>query len=400
MRGAVESPKVAVKMFGEFSITVNGHTMTGFSGRTKRVWLLIQYLIARRSSPAGLERLLKDIWNGRTCGDPENALKNLVYRARTILRDLSGSQHQFIVFLNGTYAWNSRCYCQVDSEQFLKCIKKASDESAPEEKRIAWYRKAMLLYSGGFLPKSAYAAWAAVMGARYEEAYLKGISGLCGLLDGQQRYEEILPVCREALLRFPYEESIHIILLRTYARMGNREWAFDYYTRVIKTFYLEFGVDLGAALRPYIACLSEESSRTESDLDRIRNDLREKSETEGAFFCDYDMFKCLYNSQVRTVPRTGISVFLVLFTICSTVGGSPEAETLKVSSEKLRRTILASLRKGDAVAPASSSQFIVMLQTVTAEAAQAVVKRVMRKFRFEYRREGIRVTTKIAPLLA
>ena len=391
------SARIEVRMFGEFSITINGNTLTNLKGRTKRVWMLIQYLIAERSDPVPMDRLLREIWDGRACGDPENALKNLVYRARTLLRELSGDQSQFIVFLNGTYAWNNQYECAVDSEQFLDCCAKAKREKV-QEKRIDWCRRAIVLYRGGFLPKSAYSTWVILRRARYAEHYSRCVLQLCRLLGEQERYAEVVPVCEGALRLFPYEEPMHVLLLQAYVNLGRRSKAFDHYNRVVKMFYREFGVDLGDVLRPYSARPAE-SARPESDLETIRSDLREKTEARGAFFCDYDMFKCLYRSQMRIIPRTGHSVFLLLFSITAPDGGPPEPEAAKYAAEKLKDAILTSLRKGDSVASCSSTQYIAMLQTVTAENAQGVVQRILRRFRFEYRRDAVKIDTKITSLI-
>ena len=385
-------------MFGEFSITINGNTLTNLKGRTKRVWMLIQYLIAGRAEPAPMDRLLKEIWDGRACGDPENALKNLVYRARTLLRELSGDQSQFIVFLNGTYAWNNQYECAVDSEQFLEYMEKARRTDAPVQERIEWYRRAVGVYRGGFLPKSAYSTWVISRSTRYAEHYNHCVLELCRLLAERKRYGEIIPVCETALRLFPYEEPTHALLLQAYSNTGQRSRAFDHYNRAVKMFYREFGVNLGDFLRPR-SSRPPESARPETDLETIRSDLKEKTEARGAFFCDYEMFKCLYRSQVRSIPRTGHSVFLILFTITSPDGGTPDPEATKSASEKLKDAILTSLRKGDAVASCSSTQFIAMLQTVTVETAQGVIQRILRKFRFEYRRDAVEIDTKITSLI-
>ena len=385
-------------MFGEFSITINGNTLTNLKGRTKRVWMLIQYLVARRNHPSSINQLLQNIWDGRECGDPENALKNLVYRARALLRDLSGDQSQFIIFLNGTYAWNNQYACWVDAEQFLRCADKAFSTRASEEKRIRWYQKAVRLYQGEFLPKSSYSTWVILQNERYAKIYSRCVCGLCRLLAAQGRFEEMIPVCQSALRLFPYEEPFHILLLQAYSNIGQKGMAFDYYNQTVKVFYQEFGVDLSGLFRPYFSGIPE-SGRLQTDLGTIQNDLREKTMMKGAFYCDYDMFKCLYRSQVRMMPRTGLSIFLILFTVSGENGKILKPEALRAASEKLRSAILTSMRRGDTVASCSATQYIAMLQTVTAETAQGVVQRVMRKFRYEYRRNTVRVTTKITSLL-
>ncbi|MCI1966075.1 MAG: bacterial transcriptional activator domain-containing protein [Oscillospiraceae bacterium] len=390
--------KIEIQMFGEFSITINGKTLTKLKGRTKRVWMLIQYLIVHRSATVPLNRMLRDIWDGRTCGDPENALKNLVYRARTLLRDLAGDQSQFIVFINGTYAWNNRHECKVDSELFLEAVEKARSKKVSDEKRIQCYRKALRLYQNGFLPKSSYSKWVILQSTRYRAMYLSCVKGLCALLSQKERYDEVVPVCEAALRLFPYEESMHILLMRACSNAGCSGKAFDHYDHAVKLFYQEFGVNLSGLFKPCVGKRAD-SSRPQTDLESIRGDLQEKTKITGAFLCDYDMFKCLYRSQVRMMPRTGLSIFLVLFTLTGSDGRPPEPEALRVASDKLKEAILTGMRRGDVVASCSATQYIAMLETVISETAEGVVQRVMRKFRFGYRRDAVRVVTKAISII-
>jgi DNA-binding SARP family transcriptional activator len=55
---AKSAEEIGIQMFGEFSITVNGKTLTIQKGRTKRVWMLIQYLIARRHETVPIDQMI------------------------------------------------------------------------------------------------------------------------------------------------------------------------------------------------------------------------------------------------------------------------------------------------------------------------------------------------------
>ena len=79
-------------MLGEFSITMNGHQLTNLKGRTKRVWMLIEYLLANRHKDISIQKLSEILWEEDKCSDPLNALKNLVYRARQLLKSISQNE--------------------------------------------------------------------------------------------------------------------------------------------------------------------------------------------------------------------------------------------------------------------------------------------------------------------
>lgn len=386
-------------MFGEFSITVNGKTLTNFKGKTKRIWMLVQYLIAHRRETVPLDRLVADLWNGSACGDPKNALKNLVYRARAAFRELSSSgKYQFIVFEDGTYHWNSEYGCEVDAERFEALCAECLDSSRPEEDRIAAFRQAAALYRGDYLQKSSWCAWAAEQSEKYKQTYQDCAERACGLLLNLGRFDEAAAVCRGALTFLPYELSLHCLLLQAYIGSGKRSLAFDHYNRTKELFYRAFCIDVSDQLLPYYRQLVSGGAQTRADLAAIQRDLAEKPAGRGAFFCDYDIFRNIYRAQARMVSRTGGRVFLALFTLSGEDGSAPENAALYSAAEKLKSAIVSSLRRSDVAAPYSTSQFVAMLPSAAYEDAQKAADRVEKKFRFSCRRSGLLLTTTLSPI--
>ncbi len=388
--------KIEVNMLGEFSITINGKQLTNLKGRTKRVWMLIEYLLANRKKDISLEKLVEVLWEEGECGDPLNALKNLVYRARTVLKDLSQSENiEFIKFERNTYAWNNNLDCTIDTEQLLEFHNQAADGSRPDEERIELYKKAIALYRGDFLPKSSYSTWVISATVYYSSLFTECVLKGCNLLIDHRRFEEVIQICESALAYAPLEESIHKVLLYAYISTGLRNKALAHYNHVIDMFYKELAVDISDSMRPLYKQLINSINHIEIDLSVIKNDLKEAFIANGAYFCDYDVFKSIYRVEARTILRTGHSIFIVLFTLTDPQGAIPEPEVAKLAVGRLQGAILSSLRKGDTFASYSATQFIVMLPLITYENAEIVTNRILQKFRFEYRKNNVLVTTKI-----
>jgi DNA-binding SARP family transcriptional activator len=392
-------PKIEVKMLGEFSISINGNQLTNLKGRTKRVWMLIEYLIANRKKDVSLEKLVEVLWEEDECGDPLNALKNLIYRAREILKKLSIDENaDFIQFVRNTYSWNNYYDCIIDTEQFIDCWKLVNDSSKPADVRIHACKEALALYRGEFLPKSSYSAWVISAAAYYTTLYTDCVLNGCGVLIDSQHFSEVIHICETALTYVPLEESIHKLLIFAYISSSQRNKALDHYNYTTELFYKELGVDISESLRPLYKQLINNIDHVEFDLGIIKGDLKEVVDASGAYYCDYDVFKSIYRVQARMAIRTGLSIFIVLFTLSDGNGDIPEPELIKLTTARLKEAILSSLRKGDAVASYSSSQFIAMLPLISYENAQMVSNRISQKFRFLYRKDNIRVTIKINAL--
>ncbi|MGX8700857.1 BTAD domain-containing putative transcriptional regulator [Caproiciproducens sp.] len=391
--------QIQVKMLGEFSITINGNQLTNLKGRTKRVWMLIQYLIANRHKENSTEKLVEVLWPDNQCNDPLNALKNLVYRARELLKGLSGNDKaEYIQYIHNTYAWNNSYSCLIDTEQFTEFYRRGNDVSKTPEERVQAFQDALQLYCGEFLPKSAYGNWVISAGAYYANLYNQCVLRCCGLLIDLRRFDEVTQICENALVYSPLEESIHKMLLFAYLSTGQRNKALDHYNHVIDLFYRELGVDISESMRALYKQLVNSINNVEMDLGVIKNDLKEASAVEGAYYCDYDVFKSIYRIQARSVARTGGSVFIVLFTVSGPDGELPKPRVAKLASERLKATIMDSLRKGDTVASYSATQFIVMLPLISYENAEMVVDRILQKFRFRYRRDNVKISTRINAL--
>nr|WP_319489620.1 BTAD domain-containing putative transcriptional regulator [uncultured Caproiciproducens sp.] len=395
----ISQEKTEVNMLGEFSITINGNQLTNLKGRTKRVWMLIEYLIANRHKDISTEKLIEVLWPDDKCSDPLNALKNLVYRARELLKDLSGNDKaEYIQYIRNTYSWNNSYHFRIDTEQFVDLYKQGSTISKTSEERIEAFKGALQLYRGEFLPKSTYSNWVISASAYYANLYNECVLRCCGLLIDLRRFSEVTQICEVALTHAPLEESIHKMLLFGYLSTGQRNQALDHYNYVIDLFYKELGVDISESMRALYKQLVNSINNIEMDLSVIKNDLKEASAAEGAYYCDYDIFKSIYRIQARSVMRTGSSVFIVLFTISDLNGELPKSNIAKLAAERLKTTIMDSLRKGDTVASYSSTQFIVMLPLISFENAEMVTDRILQKFHFRYRRDNVKISTRINAL--
>ncbi len=397
--GANMQEKIEVNMLGEFSITINGHQLTNLKGRTKRVWMLIEYLLANRHKDISIETLTEVLWEEDECSDPLNALKNLIYRARELLKGISQNENaQYIQYIRNTYAWNNYYPCTIDTEQLVDFWKQGCDTAKSDEDRIEAFKKAIALYCGEFLPKSSYSRWVVSQGAYYAAVYNECVLKSCTLLIDLQRYDEVISICETALSLTPLEESIHKVLLFAYITTGQRNKALDHYNYAIDLFYKELGVNIADSMRPLYKELINNINQVEMDLTVIKNDLKEAANTSGAYYCDYDVFKSIYRIQARSVMRTGQSIFIVLFTLSDSNGEIPDYEVAILAADRLKSAIMDSLRKGDAVASYSSTQFIVMLPLISYENAEMVTNRILQKFHFRYRKDDVKVTTRINAL--
>lgn len=389
-----------VTMFGNFMIEKGEYTLSRSTGRTKQVWVLIEYLLAYRKSEMSVEKLIEVLWSDEDgCSDPLNALKNLVYRARDLLKKSLNDPHtEFILYSNGTYSWNPDLACEVDSEEIDRLAKEASSPKYSDEEKIALYEQAISYYHGDFLPHSNYANWVITRAAYFSSLYVDCVLKLCSLYEESQRYSDIIIACETAINYVPFEESIHKILTYAYISTGQNNKALKHYNYVTDLFYRELGIDISSSLRGLYKQIINSINQVEMNLSIIKEDLKEAYAGQRAYFCDYEVFKNLYRVQARSLMRTGQSIYVSLISVLDSTGAIPQDGTAIPAMNLLKEDILASLRRGDTVAAYSSTQFIIMLPLVTYENAEMVMRRVIKRFENDFKKKDIKLIYKIGPI--
>ena len=204
-----------VQMLGNFSISLDGREIDDSGNRSRKVWLLLAYMIYCRKRPISQEELVSLLWGDEEeSSNPLNALKTMFHRVRTTLNQLdSAAGHNLIVRQGGSYAWNTEIPMELDVEEFDQLCREGAAEQ-DEERRLACYLQAAGLYQGDFLSKLASEPWVVPIAAYFHNLYLQIVQESLFLLEERERLEEAVAQCRRALEVEPYDEELYRHLLR------------------------------------------------------------------------------------------------------------------------------------------------------------------------------------------
>ena len=191
-----------VNMLGGLSIQSGGAEINDSDNRSRKVWLLLAYMIYCRKRPVTQEELVRLLWDGGdNVTNPANALKTMFHRVRTTLDRLGDSAgHILIVRQGGSYAWNCKVPLTLDVEEFDELCQAASDATRPKE-RLERYLKALELYNGDFLAHFSSDPWVVPVAAYYHNIYLQVVHEVLPMLEEADRREEAALLCRQAVER-------------------------------------------------------------------------------------------------------------------------------------------------------------------------------------------------------
>lgn len=391
--------RIQITMLGSFEIRRGDKAVGDNISRTHKIWNLLEYLITFRDKDLSQNDLISALWPDDSSENPANALKNLIYRIRTTLAN-SGIQtdQEFVVYRRGSYCWNREVDCDIDVMQFEQLCKEAQDPELEEEARVQKYLKAVELYKGDFLPKSSFEEWVVPVSTYYHTLYLNSVHRLLEILMDRRDYQKVVEVCEKAIMIDQFDEKIHEQLILAFYNVGWQQKALEHYDYVTNLFYRELGVKASDRLRSIYRDIIKTEKNVETDLDIIKNDLREATSVEGAFFCEYEIFKDVYRLEARSIARNGQTVYIGLLTVTDFNSGIPDSKLLNNAMDRLEGVIRNSLRRGDVVARFSAAQYVVLLPTVTFENGLRVLERIVKRFSREHRNIPVIIHTKLQPL--
>ena len=395
----MEESRLRVCMLGAFSIELDGKRMDDSGNRSKKVWLLLAYMIYCRNRPVSQEELTSLLWGEEeNSSNPLNALKTMFHRARTMLNQLGSSAgHDLIVRRDGSYAWNTEIPIWFDVERFDELCRAGGMEQE-EEQRLEHYLQALSLYQGDFLSKLSSEPWVVPIAAYFHNLYTQVTQEALIILEGQGRKAEAVDLCRRALDIEPYSEELYRRLIRDLLDTGDQRGAIAVYEEMSELFFSNFGVmpaeDIRAMYREAIRSVNDRAV----PIGVVREQLREQDPLAGAMVCEYDFFKVLYRAEARMVARSGDAVHIGLLSVLGEEGKELPKRSLDRAMENLEEQIRLNLRRGDIAARCSVSQYILLLPQANYENSCKVCERIIKAFCRQYPHSPAQLHYSVQPL--
>ena len=386
-----------VQMLGNFSISHAAASINSSNDRSKKLWLLVAYLICHRGACVPPDELIDLLWGGGSKdGNPANALKTMFHRARTLLNRLGENMgYDLLLRQEGGYAWNTEIPVEVDADKFIALCRSAAG-MADEDARLACLLEALELYQGEFLEKLSSEVWVLPIASRYHHMYVMCAKEAVALLETQGRWKEMAELCRSALEREPCGEYFCQGLMTALIQVGDQRGAVEVYAEVRERLMGELGIPPSNEVRKLYQTALRAIAPQALSLSSLLAQLQE-APGDGALICDYDYFRSIYQAHARMSERNGDAAHLALVSVTDEDGGPPPRGLDRVM-DHLQEILRLYLRRGDAAARCSISQFVVLLPQANYENSRMVCQRISKAFSRQYPHSSARVRTDIQPL--
>ena len=374
-------------------------TISDSDDRSRRVWSLLAYMLYNHGRSFAQEELIHLYWsNSEKSADPGNALKSIFHRIRTALDKLQPGLGRLLIRRKaGRYFWNNVMPLSLDIEDFEAHFH-AAEAAGDDDVRLAEYQAALALYAGDPLPRMTDEIWTIPIVAYYHSLYTRAAAGAIELLEKQERTAEAVALCRRAIHIEPYQEDLYEHLMRGLLRTGDMKGAMSVYEEMSEQLFAHFGVMPSETLRT----LYRQATRTVHDrtltMDEVCSQLAEPAPHGGAMVCEYDFFKILYRAEARSIARNGHSANICLLSVSGKDGEMLARRSLDPAMNNLQVLVQNNLRRGDAIARCSISQYIILLPQANYENSRMVADRLVSAFYRRYPHSPARLRYTVQPL--
>ncbi len=391
--------KIKIKMFGNFEIVVNGNVALTQLRQAKKTSQFLEYLILKKDRAVPHEELLEMLWSDKENRNPATALRTLLHRYRSLvdqseLPELADS----IITARGAYQWNTNLDCEIDVFEFERLCQEARTPGMSNRECIERYLQMLQIYTGPLLTNSAEEMWVVPKSVYYHDLFLESVFTLLDLLKVEEEHDVIVQVCRKAMDVDMFDERLHLELMMALVKTGKKREALSQYYFATDLHYKQLGIQPSGEIRAVYKLIVQADQEMEADIEKVQNMLEEDTDGHGAFVCEYEIFKEIYQLQRRMLERYNGTMFLALLTISNTYEQRFDNLVLDNIMKQLLHVSQTNLRRGDTISRYSVMQYVILLPSVTYETGRLVMDRIKKAFYNEYVKSSVVLTYKLRPL--
>lgn len=372
--------RILIKMFGKFDVLVNGVSIEPQLNKTKKGQALLQYLLLHRNDAVPNFKLYEALWPNEESSNPENALKTLVSRLRSVLSDCDPRLAKSIVTKRGSYRWDSDPSIEVDLFEYEKLCRELRNVTTYRADLKPQYDKFLGMYTGNLLSGIEHEEWTVSRSIYLHNEYLHIVYQYIEMLKEVPDYDEVIHACRIALDVDAFDEKLHLELMDALVKTKRNNEALLQYKHVTNIHFRYLGIQPPEGIREFYKQIIKASQTLDFDIDTIGKELKEYDMTATAFVCEYAVFKEIYNLQIRNMERTGAIVFLALIMITNMDYQPMDPLKLDDIMKDLLAVLKDKLRKGDIVTHFSASQYALLLPCSQYDNGKMIMERIKRGF--------------------
>ena len=384
-----ENYTINVRTFGGFSIRYKDEELSFGNQSESQMVQLLQLLLHYRKQGLSRDLAKAALFGDRDVDDVSHSIRNIIYNLRKKLRALGLPESQYVVKRGGIYFWSDDIQVIEDAAEFEEAFNKAM-ECDDDEQKTELLTDACYIYSGRFLAGNESSVWSAQEAERYREIFSDCVTELTDILKEEHKYKQLLEVSTYASKVDPFSEW-EILTLEALGRLGKFDKTESFYRKTVDMYVKEYGGRANSYVREFINRIGLKLVVGHETLEEIQKKIGNPEDYDRkGYYCSLPVFQEIYRMTERMMERSGEKIFLMLCTILDSKGNPMrEGSRLEELSERLRNTIIESVRHTDTVTRYGKGQYLVLLINTTEEDCSVVSQRISSRFIREGQRTSL-----------
>ena len=384
-----ENNMISVRTFGGFSIRYKDEELSFGNQNESQMVQLLQLLLHYRKQGLSRDLAKAALFGDRDVDDVSHSIRNIIYNLRKKLRALGLPESQYVVKKGGVYFWCEDIEVIEDSAEFEEAFNRAL-ECDDDEQKTELLTDACYMYSGRFLAGNESSVWSAQEAERYRDIFADCVTELTDILREAHKYKQLLDVSTYASKVDPFSEW-EVLTLEALGRLGKFDKTESFYRKTVDAYVKEYGGRANSYVREFINRIGLKLVVGHESLEEIQKKIGNPDDYDRkGYYCTLPVFQEIYRMTERMMERSGEKIFLMLCTILDSKGNPMrEGSRLEELSERLRNTIIESVRHTDTVTRYGKGQYLVLLINTTEEDCSVVSRRISSHFIREGQRTSL-----------
>ncbi len=363
--------RIKISTLGEFQFYVGDVNIASkFESSDKKI-LLLQYLLAHKGERVDIRKLSSVLGNSSDEAQNSSTLKALVSRLRKELE--SCGVVDAVLTDKSSYLWNPTLNESLDIGILEALYEQTIDADTLTPDIRAKFEEMLSLYKADIFDGYKIKEHIAEHVERYREMYLDAAKRYVALLTDSGDYDDVIRVCKTALKVSAEETPLNISLMQALVREGSEREAIPYFRHTVEH-RREF-TDRATAeemMGIYRSVIKKGHGLLQAAM-QIEQELNENRDDNGAYVCDYAVFREMFSLYSKNLARRGIDSYLALITLRVDENTVDPLTGVSAYMDALLNLAKAKLRSGDIACQMGMTQCMLLLPSVSSNAAAHLV---------------------------
>lgn len=377
---------IKFNLFGRFTLEYNRQETDLSEVLGKKLIGLLQAMVFNAGKELSSEYFYETFFED--ADDPRSLLKYSVFRLRKALKEAEGLENlELIRTFDDGYGLSDQFDYEVDVTEFSDIYLQIKNKSELEVADYSLCKRLVELYKGRLYSNSRSPITVTIASERYSSEFANTVVLMSKYLLKTNRLEDMMMLNYNAIRIEPFYEGLHYYYMKGLVEVRDYHRALQYYDEVNERFYNELGTGLSPLFKNLYQMISTEDEDARKEIETVKNEMNENVSESGGFFVTYELFKNMYELQIKNAKRSGKNYYLLMIS----VQGNISLKERVTVSNRVKSIISESIRQGDVFARVNKNQFIILLECHEIDNVYLVASRITSRFHKKYHQKNYRL---------